>query len=355
MQLTAITGTMPNTLSRPTTSGARAASGFSVSRSTYDAHQSEEPVNGLGSLVRKDNQAPTGDASIDAAHDNAAIVVNFYHDVLGRNSIDDHGMRIDSIVHYGVDYNNAYWDGEKMTYGDGDGKLLAPLSKGLDVVGHEMTHGVTQHTSGLEYRGQTGALNESWSDVMGELIEQWHDNPTGFGTVDAARAADWLIGEDVMTPGIAGDALRSMKSPGTAYPGDDQPADMAHYVRTFEDNGGVHINSGIPNRAAYNLAVKIGSEKLAKIWYTAATTYLTPNAKFADAAAATIAAATKLYGNGPDSQAVADAWKGVGVLPATTPASSPVAHRSPVVVRTAGAPDEGTMFPANYVGPALRG
>jgi Zn-dependent metalloprotease len=292
-----------------------------VSRSTYDAKNSTYPKGGLGDLVRKDDQAPVADKVVNDAHDNAKIVVDFYREVLGRNSIDGKGMEIKSIVHFGKNYNNAYWDGEKMTYGDGDGKFFTPLSGGLDVVGHEMTHGVTEHTSGLAYSGQSGALNESWSDTMGEIIEQWSENKAGFGTVDAAKAADWLIGEDVMTPGVAGDALRSMRAPGTAYSGDTQPADMAHYKNTQSDNGGVHTNSGIPNHAAYDIGVAIGSEKLAKIWYTTETTYLKSSANFADAAAATIAAAQQLYGTGAESQAVADAWKAVGVIASTPPAA----------------------------------
>ncbi|MBC7460891.1 MAG: M4 family metallopeptidase, partial [Thermoleophilia bacterium] len=286
-----------------------------------------------GTLVRKDDQAPTGDKAVDAAHDNAALVHDFYANVLGRDSIDGNGMEMKSVVHYGVEYNNAYWDGEKMTYGDGDGKLFSPLSGALDVVGHEMTHGITEHSAGLDYHGQSGALNESWSDVFGELIEQYSENRSGFGTIDAAKGADWLIGEDVFTPGTAGDALRSMKAPGTAYEGDPQPADMAHYAKMpddpWHDNGGVHYNSGIPNRAAYEAGVKIGGDKLAKVWYSALTQYLKPNSNFADAAAATIAAATKLYGAGDVSSAVADAWSTVGVLPATTqPKPAPVKHES---------------------------
>ncbi|MCW2959700.1 MAG: peptidase thermolysin, partial [Thermoleophilia bacterium] len=162
-------------------------------------------------------------------------------------------------------------------------------------------------------------LNESWSDVFGELIEQWAENRTGFGSVDAAQGADWLIGEDVMTPGVAGDALRSMKAPGTAYdiPGlgkDIQPGHMKDYNKTTGDNGGVHINSGIPNKAAYEAGVRIGSEKLAKIWYLALTDYLKSNSNFNDAAAATLAAATKLYGTGEETSAIVDAWNAVGIV-----------------------------------------
>jgi Zn-dependent metalloprotease len=282
-------------------------------RATYDAGRSEFPKGGLGKLVRGEGQGPTGDAAVDAAHDNAGLVHEFFSTVLGRDSIDGRGMQMKSVVHFGSAYNNAYWDGEKMTYGDGDGKMFTPLSMALDVVGHEMAHGVTEHTAGLAYRNQSGALNESWSDVLGELIEQWAENRAGFGTTDAAKAADWLIGEDVFTPGTAGDALRSMKAPGTGYKGDPQPGHMKDYKKMTADNGGVHINSGIPNKAAYEAAIRIGGEKLAKIWYTALTDYLRPNSTFADAASATLAAATRLYGAGEVSQAVTDAWMAVGI------------------------------------------
>lgn len=297
--------------------GATTTAGAAVprpDRATWDAQGSEFPAGGLGRLARAEGQGPTGDAAIDAAHDNAGLVHEFFATVLGRDSIDDRGMRLTSVAHFGTAFNNAYWDGQKMTYGDGDGKTFAPLSQALDVVAHEMAHGVTEHTARLAYRNQSGALNESWSDVFGELVEQWAENRAGFGTVDAARGAEWLIGEDVFTPGTAGDALRSMKAPGTAYAGDPQPGHMRDYRRMTSDNGGVHVNSGIPNRAAYEAAVRIGGEKLAKIWYAALTDYLRPSSSFQDAANATLAAATRLYGTGSESQAVLDAWKAVGIL-----------------------------------------
>jgi Zn-dependent metalloprotease len=286
-----------------------------VKRETYDAKGSEFPKGGLGTLVRKEGSAASGDVAVDAAHDNAGIVHDFYKQVLGRDSIDGAGMVLKSVVHYGKNFNNAYWDGEKMTYGDGDGKVFKPLSQGLDVVGHEMTHGVTERTSGLNYQGQSGALNESWSDVFGELIEQWHENKAGFSSPDGAKAGDWLIGEDVFTPGTAGDALRSMKSPGTAYKGDPQPGNMKDYKKMSDDNGGVHVNSGIPNKAAYEAAVRIGGEKVAKVWYKAMTDYLRSNATFADAANATLSAAKDLYGEGDVMNAIKDAWTGVGIVP----------------------------------------
>lgn len=297
------------------TGASRLVTQLTPNRETYDAKSSETPAGGLGQLVRREGQAPIGDAAVDAAHDNAGLVHEFYATVLGRDSIDGRGMQIKSVAHFGSSLNNAFWDGEKMMYGDGDGKTFSPLSGALDVVAHEITHGITEHTASLAYRNQSGALNESWSDVLGELVEQWAENRQGFGSPDAAKGADWLIGEDVFTPGVAGDALRSMKNPGAAYKGDPQPGHMRDYKRMSTDNGGVHVNSGIPNKAAYEAATRIGGEKLAKIWYTALTDHLKPQSSFADAAAATLAAASKLYGEGAESQAVLDAWKSVGIIP----------------------------------------
>ncbi|MEO6866664.1 MAG: M4 family metallopeptidase [Gaiellales bacterium] len=316
--------------------GVAAPAAGGANRATYDAESSESPKGGLGKLVRDEGAAATGDAAVDAAHDNAGLVHEFFSTVLGRDSIDDRGMQIKSVVHYGTKFNNAYWDGRKMTYGDGDGTMFAPLSGALDVVAHEISHGITEHTAGLAYRNQSGALNESWSDVFGELVEQWAENRKGFGTVDAAKAADWLIGEDVFTPGTPGDALRSMKTPGTAYKSDPQPGHMRDYKQMTGDNGGVHINSGIPNKAAYEAGVRIGGEKLAKIWYTALTDYLKPTASFDDAAAATLAAASKLYGDGAESQAIIDAWKAVGITARAGATTVSARERSTLIAQERG-------------------
>lgn len=314
MQITAMTfgPTSASTTLRGTGSEARG-----LDRKVYDAGSTELEDGGLGKLVRSEGDKATGDRVADQAYDNAGIVHEFFRTVLGRDSIDGKGMPITSVVHFGKDFSNAFWDGEKMVYGDGDGTDFAPLSGALDVVGHEMAHGITEHSARLTYHNQPGALNESFSDVFGELIEQWHENRAGFGTVDAAKGADWLIGEDVFTPGKAGDALRNMKAPGTAYAQDSQPAHMDDYQQLPDtrqgDWGGVHINSGIPNKAAYEVGIRLGGEKLAKIWYEALTTSLGTRSSFDDAAKATVAAAAKLYDDSA-SQAVSDAWKAVGIL-----------------------------------------
>lgn len=290
---------------------------WAVIRRTYDA---QNRSGGEFKLVRSEGDAPTGDKIVDAIHDNAKTVFDFYRDVLDRNGIDGKGAPIVSVAHarFGLGpfatANNAAWDGQKMLYGDGDGKTFAPFAYALDVATHEMTHGVTQHEANLRYQGQSGALNESWSDVFGELVQMWKENPSRFDDPAYAREHKWVAGEDIFTPDIPGDAARSLEAPGTAYPGDKQPAHMRNYVNTTSDNGGVHTNSGIPNKAAYETAIKIGGEKLAKIWYSALSDGMKSDARFTDGAKATVEAAQKLYGNDPQiSQAVQDAWLSVGV------------------------------------------
>ena len=190
-------------------------------------------------------------------------------------------MKLDSTVHYGEDYNNAFWNGTQMVYGDGDGEIFQRFTKSIDVIGHELTHGVTQYEAALEYEGQAGALNESFSDVFGSLVKQ-------YSLKQKADKADWLIGNGLFTRKVKGIALRSMKEPGTAYNDptigkDPQPGHMKDYVKTTSDNGGVHINSGIPNRAFYLTAMELGGyawEKAGKIWYIALTERLRERSNF---------------------------------------------------------------------------
>jgi Zn-dependent metalloprotease len=220
------------------------------------------------------------------------------------------------VVHFGDRYPNAFWDGQRMVFGDGDGEVLGVMTGSLDVIGHELGHGITETEAGLEYFGQSGAMNESLSDVWGSLVKQYKNHQ------DAA-SADWLIGSEIWTPNIAGDALRSMKAPGTAYDDplvgkDPQPADMEHYVETIQDNGGVHINSGIPNHAFYLAATEIGGfawEVSGRIWYEALRDpALRPDSGFAAFARLTVVAAERLQGQGsPAAAAVRDAWETVGV------------------------------------------
>jgi Zn-dependent metalloprotease len=263
--------------------------------------------------VRAEGQPAVADSAVNQAYDNFGDTYKFYWEVLHRDSIDDQGMPIHGMVHFDTDYNNAFWDGEgHMWFGDGDGTMFKDFTKSLDVIGHELTHGVTQYTANLAYSGQSGALNESLSDVFGSLVEQYAKQQT-------VEQADWLIGAEVVGPELA-PALRSMKAPGTANQYDRQPADMSGIVTTNRDNGGVHTNSGIPNKAFYLVASALGGfawETAGRIWYAAMNdARLRPNSRFAAFAQATIRAATAI-GGGADSdatKAVTEAWRTVKVL-----------------------------------------
>ncbi len=261
----------------------------------------------------------SNDEAAKEAFDGAEATYNFYKDIYERNSIDDKGMCLISSVHFQENYDNALWNGRQMIYGDGDGKIFERFTISIDVIGHELTHGVTEFEAGLVYSNQPGALNESMSDVGGILVKQHKLNQT-------AEEADWLIGKGLFTSNIEGQALRSMKEPGTAYDDkligkDPQPGHMKNFKKlpnTEEgDYGGVHINSGIPNRAFYLTAIEIGGyawEKAGKIWYTALRDMLRPKSNFKDAAKKTYLAAGILFGEGSEEQqAVKKGWDGVGI------------------------------------------
>jgi Zn-dependent metalloprotease len=289
---------------------------FSVSnrldRTIYDAQKLESLP---GNVVRREGERVKGGPTVTEAYDYSGLTYNFFKKIFDRNSIDTRGMKLDSTVHYGDDYNNAFWNGTQMVYGDGDGDIFQRFTKSIDVIGHELTHGVTQYEAALQYEGQAGALNESFSDVFGSLVKQYSLKQT-------ADQADWLIGDGLFTRKVKGVALRSMKKPGTAYDDptigkDPQPEHMKHYVDTTSDNGGVHINSGIPNRAFYLTAVEIGGyawEKAGKIWYEALTEKMKEQSDFHQAARMTVDVAGNLYGGGSSEQkAVKKAWQLVGI------------------------------------------
>jgi hypothetical protein len=270
-----------------------------------------------GTVVRSEGQGPSGDAAVDEAYNGLGATFDLYWDIYQRNSIDDAGMDLIGTSHYGNNYDNAFFNGSQMVFGDGDGQFFNRFTIAVDVVGHELTHGVTAHTVGLVYHDQPGALNESMSDVFGSLVKQYSASPK-----QTAAQADWLIGAGLFTSNVNGVGLRSMKDPGTAYNDpklgkDPQPADMAHYVNTTSDNGGVHINSGIPNRAFFLAAVALGGyawEKAGHIWYrTLLDPRLPSTAEFQDFANLTADNADKLYG-GQARQAVIDAWRQVGII-----------------------------------------
>ena len=269
-----------------------------------------------GRVVRREGQPSTDDTAVDEAYDGLGSTFALFHESYGRNSIDDAGLPLDATVHYGELYDNAFWNGTRMVFGDGDGEIFRGFTSSLSVIGHELTHGVTQYTAGLVYRHQSGALNESVSDVFGALVEQ-HSRR------QSVDEASWLIGEGVFTDQVEGSALRSMRSPGTAYDDDvlgkdPQPAHVDDYIDTDEDDGGVHLNSGIPNRAFYLAAAALGGnawERAGQIWYDTITgPQLTARADFAAFARATVAAATARYGaRSPEVRAVESGWAGVGV------------------------------------------
>ena len=284
-----------------------------VHRTIYDAQNRSDQQATV--VLRDEGQPECADESANQAYDSLGDTYRFYWDVLTRDSIDDAGMSLLGEVHFGRRYDNAFWDGRRMMFGDGSGTMFTGFTSAVEVVGHELTHGVTQNTINLLYTGQSGALNESISDVFGCLVKQYKLGQT-------ADQATWLIGEGILGPAMHGVALRSMKAPGTAYDDpvlgkDPQPATMSGYVQTTDDDGGVHINSGIPNHAFYLAAVALGGlawEAAGKIWYDALTKRLRYDSDFADCAKQTTAAAADLFGaGGKEEKAVRDAWSQVGV------------------------------------------
>ena len=288
----------------------------------WEVHTAANGSTLPGSLVRAAGEPPVGDIAVNEAADGVVASLSLFED-LGRSSYDGNGAAAIATVHYEKDYDNAFWDGKQLVFGDGDGTVFDRFTKPIDVCGHEFTHAVTQYTANLTYSDQSGALNESISDCFGSCVKQ---RVLG----QSASAADWLIGEGIFEPGVQGVALRSMKAPGTAYDDpqlgkDPQVGSMSDYVQTTSDNGGVHINSGIPNRAFYLAAVAIGGDSWSgagRIWYAALTSGLSPDTDFAAFASATVSAA------GPQAEAVRSAWTEVGVLSSAVEPSSPVVEPS---------------------------
>jgi Zn-dependent metalloprotease len=271
-----------------------------------------------GELVRSAGDPASGDAAVDEAADGVTATLSMYADVFARSSYDGQGAQAVLTVHYEQNYDNAFWNGEQLVFGDGDGRIFGRFTRPIDVLGHEFTHAVTQFTAGLAYQGQSGALNESVSDCFGMCLKQRVLGQT-------ADQGDWLVGAGIFLPGVQARALRDMAHPGTAYDDptlgkDPQVGDMKDYVDTTDDNGGVHINSGIPNRAFYLAATAIGGdtwEGAGQVWYAALTGgQVTAESDFAAFAEATIAAA------GSHADAVRKAWETVGVMGGTSTAPS---------------------------------
>lgn len=281
-------------------------------RLVYDAKHGA-PWSLPGKLVRTEGQRAVKDVAVNEAYNHSGYVYDFYYKIFTRNSLDDKGMSLISSVHLGRNFNNAFWNGEQMAYGDGDGSLFVRFTKALDVVGHELTHGVVTHTCNLQYQGEPGALNEHFADVMGALVSQWRARQT-------AKQAPWTIGAEIMGPGTTAKCLRTFKDE-PAYQNDPllgndpQPKYLKDKYTGSADNGGVHINSGIPNHAFYLVAMELGGQAWAKagmIWYKTLLA-LNQSSDFTQMVAQTEAAALTLYGSGSAEQkAVAKAWKTVG-------------------------------------------
>ncbi|AXW88629.1 peptidase M4 [Lonsdalea britannica] len=285
--------------------------GGQIHRHIHDAqHQQTLP----GTLVREEGQAATGDIATDEAYEYLGATYDFFWQVFGRNSLDNAGLPLLGSVHFGQDYQNAFWNGQQMVFGDGDGKIFNRFTTAIDIIAHELTHGVTESEANLLYTRQSGALNESLSDVFGAMVKQFYLKQT-------AQEADWIVGAGLLTEEIDGKGLRSLSRPGTAYDDpllgtDPQPAHMRDYINTREDNGGVHLNSGIPSRAFYLAATDLGGyawEKAGVIWYDVLCDKSLPqNADFSLFAQYTVNHAEQRF-----STAVADtvlhAWHRVGV------------------------------------------
>ncbi len=288
-------------------------------RLVYDAKAGDQLP---GTLVRSEGQKKAADLAVNQAYDFSGHTYDFYAQLFKRNSLDDKGMTLVSSVHVGdvdesgkpVPMNNAFWNGEQMAYGDGDGVIFRSFTGSLDVVGHELTHGVESFTSNLEYRNQSGALNEHFADVFGVLVRQWIKKET-------ALKANWLVGAEVLVPAPTRRAIRDMENPGTAFVndpdlGDDpQPGHMKDLYRGQADRGGVHVNSGIPNRAFVLLAKALKGnawDVAGHIWYDTMI-QLTTTSQIADCAKMSLqVAGTKKYGAAA-KKAVKAAWKKVGI------------------------------------------
>jgi hypothetical protein len=310
------------------------------SDAAFSIHTADNGTELPGELVRAAGDPASGDVAVDEAYVGVEASLDLFKEVYGRDSYDGQGAPVIATVHYEKDYDNAFWDGQQLVFGDGDGTVFERFTKPVDVLMHELSHAVTQFTANLTYEGQSGALNESMSDVFGACLKQRLED-------ESPADADWLIGEGIFKPAIAGRALRSMKEPGTAYDDpalgkDPQVATMDDFVVTADDNGGVHTNSGIPNKAFFLAATGMGGSSwdgAGKVWYAALTSGLAADTDFAGFAEATVAAARAVS---PEAEeAVKTAWSDVGVslsaaVPEPTPPASSVPAGVVAVTRSGG-------------------
>jgi hypothetical protein len=297
-------------------------------REVYDAQGGgKEALPGV--KARFEGDAPTNRFETDRVYEYTGQVRDFYKELFDRDSVDGNGMKMVSTENFGHNFENAFWNGAQMTYGSPSADSPVSTFVLLDVCGHEITHGVTSAEQPLTYYGQAGALNESISDVFGILIKQKSNH-------QSVADASWVMGEGVWKAGIHGRGLRDLLHPGTAYDDpkvgkDIQPANMSDYIKTPEDHGGVHLNSGIPNRAFALFATDVGGnawEEPAKIWYETRKV-VGPNPSFAQFAYYSIESAKKL-GFDDDVPKLEKAWDAVGVTPSdsetdtlTPPAPTP--------------------------------
>ena len=269
-----------------------------------------------GTLMREEGKPwKKKDKAAEEAYRHAGYVYDFYKKFFNRNSLDDNGMSLISSVHLRRKHNNAYWNGEQMVYGDGDGRRLIRFTKALDVVGHEFSHGVVTHTCNLEYKNESGALNEHFADVFGILVLQWKQNQ------DVAQS-DWNIGKDCIGPEADISALRTFKA-GKAYENnpimgtDLQPKHIDGKYTGSADKGGVHINSGIPNHAFYVTALALGGnawERAGSMWYKTLDR-LNSKSGFQEMVQATCSVARDEHGAGSaELKAVEKGWRAVGLM-----------------------------------------
>jgi Zn-dependent metalloprotease len=298
-----------------------ARTGGKPRRTIYDAHHAKPQTP--HDVARAEGQPAVADLAVNQAYDGLGFTYRYYWSAFQRDSIDGAGEPLNGVVHYGRDYDNAFWDNAgHMWFGDGSGRIFKQTTAGIDVIAHELTHGITQNEANLDYSGESGALNESVSDVFGIQVKQ-------MALGQDVLASDWLIGADIVGPELA-PALRSMKAPGSANKYDDQPADMDGYV----DGGDVHTNSGIPNRAFYLVASALGGhswDAAGPIWYAAlCDPQLRSDASFTEFADLTAVHAERRCGAGSkEVDAVVSAWETVKVpvhhAAATTAAAARVA------------------------------
>ncbi|WFQ79845.1 M4 family metallopeptidase [Xenorhabdus sp. SF857] len=283
-------------------------------RTIYDAKNKEEFPG--EELSRREGMPESSDDSVNEAYEYIGKTHEFYKKIFGRNSLDNKGIKLVATVHYGKNYLNAFWTRKQMIFGDGDGKYFNRFTSAIDIIAHELTHGVIESEAGLDYIYQSGALNESISDVFGIMVKQYVNN-------QKVDESNWLLGQGLLGPKFNPEnksevGLRTFINPGSAFSGDKQVGHMDLYedLPFIIDNGGVHIHSGIPNRAFYLVAMALGGyawEKAGKIWYeTLLDKRLSSDADFEDFARLTIDNAEKLFSK-KTSDIVSHGWKEVGV------------------------------------------